>query len=538
MLPVTPSIKSYEEFKIHVQSDSRYIPFREIFAHEPLQRLVYHEKCLPGPIAESRVIVNPETHKITGGDSQDTSMPIDAYYPGVFLPFELKGIWLPLESGELFSTLSSIELQDCPLIRKRGHKDKILFLIHPTSEVLYAELLATHWESIITVSALSFSSIRSLLIALPNVVGGFDPVMVKVTLNQSSQGVYRVLTRRECALSVANSAILSRKLLSDSSELTSAKLPLEIFQDPLAFVPTGYTNGMLYRKLPDFLNPKLANPEGLYAMPLLALYGEKNREWLKTLVKINGGNITHFLRDYFLNPFVHVFLTLLDKHETSIEAHGQNLLFMLDSTHHIQGLLYRDMGGVNLYIDSHDVTLPTNLREPGLSYFENHDIDAAKALEDLFVGRGLFPLSKQLVKMADYFQENDADFRQWYQNCLSMEESAGIAVLKNWTKAGLTQEDHETELLQLEYCRYGYVENLFGDCFLNYLAQNRLITPELLEQMQRDLFLPEALPDGTIVAPCSNIAFFVHAIPAFLKERREQRKVAMSIFTDGTTHKL
>lgn len=512
VISTAPASLSYEAFKKEVRTNSAFLPFRQMLAHEPLLKFLYHEKCLLGPVHEERVIVD-SADKETGGYYQPTDMPlIDEYYPGIFSPFHIKGVWLPLAEGELFSILSSP--LDCPLVKRDADDElMILFFIHPKSENLYQNLLATHRKYTITLSAFSLSSARSLLVAYPKGNDQFEPVMVKVTLDQIYHGVLRVLTRRECALTVANTSILSRKVYD-------AKPAFSIIEDPLAFVPAGYPNGMIFRKMPPFLNPALPNPENLYAVPLFALHGIKNREFFKALVNRDGGNVTDFLLNRLLKPFTEIFLKLLLNDHSSIEAHGQNLLLILDGSNAIKGLLYRDMGGVNQEISADDIALPANLRQPALSYFVNHAKDASDTLENHFVRRGLYPLTKQLVKDADYFQQHDLRFRDWYTKC-QQTESFGFAILKNWTLGHANDDEHATHLSKTEFYRYGYVEFLFAECLLNDLHIKNLLPVSEIEKKWTHLLAAEELNDGSLVAPCTYEVFFVSVITQLLNSIKQ-----------------
>ena len=510
----------YEDIKDLISRDPRFIPFRHMFSHEPLLQFVYHEKCrFPDASTEDRIIYDETTEADIGGDRTNTSMPVDTYHPGLFVPITLTGIWLPIKEGTLFTTLSDIHC--CPLIKRQvDGQDVILFLIHPKSLNLYKDLLAHFPGPKETFSALSLSSFRTVLVALPDADGEFNPVMVKLSLDVAIQGVSRILSPRECGLSVANSAILSQKLASLAQD-SAQQLPLNMIEDPLSYVPAGYPGGMLYRALPPFLNPQLPNEKGLYAMPLLSLYGVKNRDLLERLVKVHGGTVTECLTQCILNPFARAFIELLYHYQTSIEAHGQNLMLVLDQSHHIVSLLYRDMGGVNQLFTAHEfASLPINLQNQDLYYSKNHLIDAAKALEDHFVRRGLYPLTKQLVK-CDSFQENDEAFHQWHAQCRIN------GFLQNWTTGALDQDAHQVRLLASEFYRYGYVEYLFANCFIDYLRKNSLVDEEGCQQMESHFFDPEQRPDGSLVAPCSNIPFFSSAITHLLIKQAEMDEIPL-----------
>lgn len=504
---------TYSDFIDLIKTDSRFDNFSAMFSHEPLLRFVYAEKCILGPLSEKRVFFNA-TFNEEGGIAHSTDVILDECY-GVFTPFLLKGVWIPLALGAHYSILPNLD--EMPIARNRNGQKEILFFIHPKSEEVFSQLLETYQEHCITVSALSLSSPRSLLIALPNERGEYEPIMVKVSLNQLAHGVLRLLSERECALSVANTSIFSRILARNET------IPLKLFEDPFSFVPKHperYTCGMSYRLLPDYLNPKFsATTEWHFVIPLLAFYGQKNAHFFKEVVQKNGGNVTDFLSSFF-QLYIQALFPLLLEHELSMEAHGQNLLLVFNEQFQLQHVMYRDMGGVNTPIQENDYDLPTNLRTPKLSYFHNHTIDAANAIEHLVVWRGLFPLTKQLVKNAEYFCLTDPAFHQWYEMCLKMQPSTGV--LGNWTDGDSTSDVHQEQLDVIAFYRYGYVETLFGQTIIAYLLEHNLVDQGAIDQLNSHLYLPEQLSEDLWVAPCTYYTFFDEMIKMVLNKHELQ----------------
>lgn len=392
--------------------------------------------------------------------------------------------------------------------------------MHPKSEDVYVDLLRHYQDKAITLSALSLSSPRSLLISLANTGCKFEPVMVKVSLNQEAHGVVRLLSERECALSLANTAIFNRILR------TNTAISLSILEDTFSFVPklpTPYECGMMYRELPSFLKPDTTCTP-TFAIPLLALYGQRNSDFFKDLVRENGGNCTVLLKKIF-TCFIEAALPLLIEHELSMEAHGQNLMLILDEHKQFKGLMYRDMGGVNTPIHSDDLDLPTNLKNPELSYFENHTKDAANALEHHFVWRGLFPITKQLVKNAEHFRATDPDFNRWYEACLTMQEE--YDVLGNWTDGDPMSDQHRTDLPVLAFCRYGYAECLFGELLIQHLEQ--ALDADSIETFKEKLYHPERIADDLWVAPCTYRTFFDELIYHLLTQPEPTQTLRNSI---------
>lgn len=509
---------SLEAARDHVNADPLFVPFRDMLRHLPLLKFVYYEKCrFPGSMSESRVVwEEDEAGNLVekAGHKVNRDMPNDEYSPGVFKPFKIKGIWLPLEEGQLFTILP--DLCACPLIKKDEGRYFILFLIHPKSEAIYHDLLHTHGDDVLTFDALSLSSFRSLLVALPNASGTFDPVMVKVSLNEVINCVLRLLSTRECKLSVTNSAILNKKLAERAAQGRD-KLPLGFVYDPLSYVPKGceHIGGMLYRELPSCLNPRLLNSAGIHIMPLLSLYGVRNRELLERLIDRNGETATTFFREHFFNQFSASYVELLHRHSISIEAHGQNLMLVLNADNQILGFLYRDMGGVNQLLTAEECQfLPDNLKNfEEYSYSARHEEDAAKSLEDHFVVHGLYPLTKQLVKSRKLLSD-DPQFAGWHQFVKDYQ------LLQNWTMSHLDDDEHQVDLFSRKhYCRYGYVEALFANCLINYLLDSQILDAATITDMEQHFQFPESLPDGSTVPPCSNITFFTRVVQDVLAKK-------------------
>jgi hypothetical protein len=517
----SPSIERvYQTLK----ETSEFQNFRDMFQHKPLWKFVYKEKWgFAGPVDETRHVIDVTSGEIIGGYSLNTSIQIDRMYqPGSLLPFSIKGIWLPLYEGKLFGLHE--DTYRCPLIREHQRKKEWLFFIHPLSETLYAKLLDSYSDHILTFQALALSSSRTVLIAFPDPTTKiYMPLMVKLSLDGTIQGIKRLVEERECAISVANTAILTQKI--DSLDQS-----FKFMYDPVAFVPNGYDCGMIYRELPDCLNPTIANEQGLYLMPLLSLYGNKNQSWFKTLILANDGTLTDFLIKRLLEPFIHTFMHLTLYHKTSIEAHGQNLLLTLDHNDQVQGLVYRDMGGVNhCFTPDELLALPENMREIVTFYNPNFEKDAAAALEDHFVTRGLYPLSKQCCKSPD-LQQHDQELQEWL--------TKHNRYLKNWTLIDSNphsdSESHQTQLLPTEFYRYGYVETQFLYVFLSYIENHHLVNTTTIQAFYSQCSQIK-LPDGTIVAPHSTKPFFNTVLKSVLQAKAKEAQPTLQSVKEPST---
>lgn len=495
-----------------------FASFRTIFLeHEWIFRLVCHEKSLPGPISETRVIRSERGVKLSGGYLSDVSMPHhEYYYPGHFVPFEVIGIWLPLDTGYCFSALPKEE--SYPFIQQRQGQWQVLFLIHPASKSLYQQLLEDHAEEVFFLSALSLSSVRSLLVALPDTQGHPQPIFAKLSLDQYSNGVHRVLSPRECALSVANTIVLKQRLASIRTSQGDA-LPLEIFEDVLGYVPPNHPYGMLYRLPPSSLDDTQSLT---YTLPLLALYGSKNLPQFKHLVQRNSEqqNVTTFFVKAIFDPYIAMCMALL-REKISLEAHGQNLMLKLNAQDKMIGFMYRDMAGVNQDLRSYQQSLPNNLCDPTLSYFSSFQEDASAAFEYGWIGKALFPFTKQLVQSAEYFARYDPEFADWYQRM----QTGPWIYLKNWT-TGLEDAHHEV-LLPQEFYRYGYVETLFGLRLLSYLEAQHILPHKMLTVVKRALLTEETAADGTRMPPCRSGPIFMPLIAEHHSKLKAARKYSL-----------
>lgn len=512
----TPRLR-LEEARTRIEQDPAFMPFHALLTNDALFTFIYHEKCcFNGDITEDRVVweIDPETgvSKDVGGYRVKTQKPDDTYSPDKFQPFPITGVWLPIESCHRFTLLDAS--QESPLISADGKK--ILFLIHPHSQSVYQGLLDDPLLEKENCFALSLSSFRSLLVAIPKTKETFELALVKVGLDQTIEGVRRLLSMQECKLSVANTAILRQKM-QERTLAGKEHLPLSFVEDVLSYVPKGYEDigGMLYRSLPSCLCPT-EDAKKIEVMPLLALYGVKNRDLLEKLIADSGLNLTAFLREVLLAPLVKIFVEMLLFDQTSIQAHGQNLSLVLEDNK-IQGFLYRDMGGVNQLITTpeQEQMLPETLRDYATySYIGNHLKDAKKALEEHFAQRALFSLTKQLCKTQAFL--SDESFKRWFDFV------EGNGLLANWTTTlpNSMDDEHQVNLSSRQaFCRYGYVEGWFARMMINYLKMSGIANDAEAEEFDRHFCLPEQLEDGTIVPPCSNIPFFEDLVDFMVRKR-------------------
>jgi hypothetical protein len=401
-----------------------------------------------------------------GGYEVRAHIPRDQYHPHRLQPFKLRALWLPISVGEFF-TLGSAAIPP-EIVRKVGDTDSVLFPIHPKSETLYAPLLQEYPDRIVELSAIALSSSRSLVLALPKVKGKTQFVIAKVSLDADvGWREHRVIALKDCANAVANTGLLYARLPDDYD--------LRFLGEPAAFVPTqsfspcaGMTDearrfGVIYREIPAELNnPDDDKTPRESLIPVFALFGVDNRPFFLRLIEASGESATDFLTQKVLRPLARAFTDLIYFQQTSIQAHAQNLLFSLDEDLRITGLVYRDMGGVNCLADDRQfLALPPKMRSKEFFYFDTHLLDGAVALEEFFVGRVLFNLTKQMVK--SHIERNDWPFAQW---TLSMSKQNFLA---NWSTGNSTDDQHAKEIPIQDFCRYGYTERIFAQLILDEL---------------------------------------------------------------------
>jgi len=430
----------------------------------------------------------------------------DAYHPNKFMPFDVKGFWIPMTAGELFSIPRQSD--SSPLLRtnKDGQKE-ILFLIHPKSETLFAPLMKEYVNTQITISALALSSFRTLLVAIPQKTSRpeYTYTMVKVSLNEVIGNVSRVVSFKECAGSIATTAVIQNKVSSNA---------IAFMEEDFSFIPDDSLlnlnvttakisgAGMIHRPIPACL----LNPTTKYVIPFFALFGSKNRPLLDLLIQQNTKTATEFVVDALLTPLAEVFIDLLYFKNISIEAHGQNLLLLLsniDSRNMKIKLMYRDMGGVNSLLSQEDRdALPERLRNDDYFYCDTHVKDAASVLE-VIAFKVMFNLTKQFFKSETYCN-TDIGLARW-KSLMTENKFAGNWTLPekdeamftaepgasggsptadrklteevNMAKDGSSHEDrHQEDFTQENFYRYGYVEKLFGVSLLKQLQNKGIFT--------------------------------------------------------------
>lgn len=410
---------------------------------------------------------------------------VSIHGPDAQQPFPLKGVWIPEEACDW------VAIHDNAIpsvfIRTTQTRRSFLFLIHPDSETLFQPLLDRFYDTVITVEAIALSSTRSLLVRVPDVDGMYGYYFVKVSLNCIAGAVLRILTLRECFSSIGNACILERQAQDISCTTEATQIPgatISVMKDVCAIVPHAHfiarhaamdrtmsdredlQCGMIIREIPAYLRDDFACVK---PVPFFALWHDNGM--LEDMVTCSGLVVTEFLKTYLLDPFAALIVDMLFFRNISIEAHAQNLFWLVGTGTGLPcGFAYRDMGGVNVLLtDDTIASLPDRLRDPTYYYHDSHVHDAATTIERHFVGSVLFDLTKRLVR-SKALRADDPQLLAWYAQMKQR------GVLCNWTLNACDDEAcsryaHQTEIPEHQYVRYGYVEELFRQSFLHAVEQ-------------------------------------------------------------------
>ncbi|MEI8365593.1 MAG: IucA/IucC family protein [Parachlamydiaceae bacterium] len=443
--------------KARLVEEPQFAPFR--FLPDPLLTFLCGEKSRLSMFAETRRVLG-ESGELLGGYGHHYEAKDDIYHPQKFEPFNVQGFWIPEAEGQIFSIQEFSEAS--PLIRRMANGEReILLLVHPKSERLFADLMARYHISRVVIPALALSSFRTLLIAIPSRTSQPEYAMVKVSVDDVIGDVSRILSWKECAGSVAATAVIQDKLSKES-------IPgFAVMKEDWSFAlkEVGLKGaGMIHRVIPECL----LNPDSKeHVIPLFALFGGKNRELLDLLIRQSQKSPTQFVVDFLLAPLADIFIEMLYTKDVSLELHGQNVLLVIDTAnpHDLKiSFLYRDMGGVTCKLDPKETdALPTHLKKVEYFYSDAHILDAAHVLE-LMSQKITFNLTKQFFKSPDYDQM-DPPFARWKN------EMVRRGFSENWTVQGEDGDAHQTSFAKDRFFRYGYFGKLFGKCVLEALSR-------------------------------------------------------------------
>lgn len=478
------------EIEVLMRSDPIFAPFIGPSMSNALLDFLILEKHHLFLESGTRRVLN-ESGEVISGYGQVFTFKDDAYHPQNFYPFNLKAVWVPETEGELFMV---DPLMASPFIRlnPQGLKE-FLFLVHPKSEDLFRPLLEAFAHTLVEIPCLSLSSFRTLLVSLPH-PNGRILATAKVSLDEQITNASRIISRKEAAGSVATTLVFKNRLHNMFEKgITS----LQIMEDIISFVPNSRHvaeshnhhpdrgASMIVRQVHPIFQDLQTNQR---IVPLFCLLGLKNQSFFNTMVAKSNRTHSQFLCEKIFSPYAKILLELLFSQRISIEAHGQNLLLIVDvnTLQPIKGseFLYRDMGGANALLTNDELAfLPPSLGKTDFFYFSTHHADAGTALEDQFVKKILFNLTKQMIKSKTSI--SCREFREWR---LKM---ASTGHLPNWTRLTPDQpfwidNEHEQDLTVGTYMNYGFAERKFAQILIKEIG---LKFPNHAEYFQSD-FLP------------------------------------------------
>jgi hypothetical protein len=487
--------KQVKTIQALIEKDERFGPFADL--SPTLLFFLSSEKLFLNRIPETKLALDSHGSEVTGfvHDYTFLKAPYDA---SSLEPFLVKGLWIdPSEGNLFFEDQEHLE----HVIKDFSGTKRILFLIHPLSEHLYAPLIDKYKDAQENFQAIALSSLRSLLVALP-IIGGFKHVIAKVSLDLTSSGTLRHLTKKETYVSVVNSTLLDSASFNIIKEQV-AFAPIASLLHPDAEKAQRFGAGMIYRFLPEtFLQPSSSDA----LIPFFSILGENNKDLFKALIKDSKLNPENFILERLLTPLAQKIAYSIFVQKTSFELHGQNLLLLLQEKKGQLELdfMYRDLGGVNrLPRKSDSFLLPENLTQEHLSWAENHLHDTATALEG-FVEKIVFSLTKTVFNDKELFGASPC-FSLWRQQMLEKHLEANWQIID-------AEGHHQTRIELHSFCRYGFFEKYFGRLFLKEISK-------YLKEQQESLQAFGLMLDSSeeTFSLCHKILWFEQLIHTFYK---------------------
>ncbi len=465
---------------------------------------LYSEKHRLAMTAETRYVVDDQ-HQTIAGFEHSYGADDDQYHPQNFQPFIVHGYWIPSDEGKLFM----LHQDSYGVTRTVNDQHQILFVIHPKSTTLFAPLIKKYQHSQIDIPAIALSSFRTLLIAVPDSIEnspGF--AMLKVSLDQTIGGVRRLLYQKECAASVAFSAMLNNKRMEQFTCLS----------EDLSFVPDLINPndeqailsgaGMIHRPFAQLLSN-----DNSHIIPLYALFGVNNWPLLNALIAQSQKSPTQFITDALLQPVATAMINHIYQQRFYLEFHGQNVLLKL--TAHPERLdvafIYRDMGGVNCQLHETELQqLPEALRDHARSWEANFTSDAATILEGI-AKKVLFNLTKVFFKC----EHRDPDFCRWRDAIIN------LGYQGNWTLADVSNDQHQQCHTEKSFYRYGYFEKIFAHHVLEAMSRGGIFLDIKRSCPSYAFFRDEIGDNHTFDKPCITSEWFsalVHmTLPHYLQ---------------------
>ncbi len=245
--------------------------------------------------------------------------------------FLIKSYWIDSDKMFYFSVDSNLNKYFYD-----REKNKLLFLIHPESE-LFFQTLSEESEIGPNFMALPTSSYRTVL-AHP-IYNEKLLFFVKLSLDKNIWNINRMLPKNEILRSIQHEKLL---------ETTSLPEGCDYFREVIGMIPKIMERGgMIIREIPsDILNSKIE------VVPFFSLYTIQNNLQIPILQLSCEYNLTpeEWVNKYIFRPFCKQYLYLAIVIGVTTESHGQNILLKMINNKPV-GFYYRDLNGFNFDFD-------------------------------------------------------------------------------------------------------------------------------------------------------------------------------------------
>jgi hypothetical protein len=351
-------INSYLPFSIHLflLTALMLLLSQKVFSNDscvisdlpkPLQQFISDEQSFES------LYVSP-TQNLTRWDSP--------YAPSRKPSFSIKGCWLSQNQfdvlgGKVFKDENSSVVKQFFRVTERGNE--VLFFVHPDQNSVeeYKKIgfdIASPDFSCVSYCATPTSSNRSLVIWSTQPNSGFEPVMVKTSLNAVLGNYVKTVSEEEAVKSFTINKLLSQQKVVDRE----FRDRFRFFKEPLAFslVPrkalgTNFDRGagVVVREIPE----EIISGE-LHVVTAFALYGDSVSKGdipylLKAFQGQNRSLLDDTIKTKLIKPFAGEWLKAIIDWGLVTESHGQNLLVELDKKGLPNGRFwYRDIDGFDL----------------------------------------------------------------------------------------------------------------------------------------------------------------------------------------------
>lgn len=365
------------------------------------------------------------------------------------------------------------------------------------SEHLYAPLIEKYKDQEQSIPALSLSSSRSLLLAMPQ--GSKQKyAMAKLSLDKVI-GSHRVISEKEAIASIACNKALKNKSCPRELEFVDEEFS---FSANASLLQGQLEAGFIARKMPK----EFFDDQQNYLLPMFSLHGTKNQDLLFALVKKSGLNPCDFIEQKILAPLAKLFAELLFKHKVSLELHPQNSLLKVNRDTGDISFVFRDMGGVSCCLSPEErEKLPSTLQDPKYFFSASFKEDAGKVLEQMLVSRLAFNFTKQILKSG--YQKGA--FGEW-KSAMN-----NLGYLPNWHIESDNPDAHQRRLQKDIYSRYGYFEKRFGEFFLEQMEK---ISAFSEGKPSRQDYLDYLKPKNDPHTPCYELDVFKALLEAHLQD--------------------